>query len=189
MLAYHGPLDPDGLSLQATGQAQHDLRSLDVLTGFATRRVRSASLTGPGPADHASAASPRPRTGAYDEQDPDAPFIVRPPSVEYSRRNWFDVLLAGFGPTRELAHRRVQTDLAHLFKVSNHYLSFFNIPLFVAQLNHPTQRQSIRASLSLSYHRGAGQLIISLDRAGPHLLDARALSALQLVGRRGRSRL
>ncbi|KAL7409341.1 hypothetical protein BDY24DRAFT_403485 [Mrakia frigida] len=76
--------------------------------------------------------------------------LPKAPNAEYPRQIWWDFLLSQFGRNREGAYAMVVSQLSNLFKISNHWLAFINIPLFVAKLHHPVHRQNLQPALVYS---------------------------------------
>ncbi|KAF9519724.1 hypothetical protein BS47DRAFT_1312356 [Hydnum rufescens UP504] len=76
--------------------------------------------------------------------------MLNQPSVEFTRQTWWQSLTRYYGGPRAHATRRITEDLSHLFRVSNYFLSFINVPLFFSTLHHPGQREHVQPSLVLA---------------------------------------
>ncbi|OCH89059.1 hypothetical protein OBBRIDRAFT_733272 [Obba rivulosa] len=72
------------------------------------------------------------------------------PSVEYSRRSWWDHLLCTYSSTREQSLRDIIDDLTFLFTTSSYWLFFINVPVFIRDLQDTHQRAQIQPSLIMS---------------------------------------
>lgn len=97
-----------------------------------------------------------------EERDVHAPDIASEPSLNFSRKIWWDSLLSlYFTPTstqlqalcvsqRESAARSITLDLRFLFRESNYWFSFFHIPSFFGNFFDPGRRERIQPSLILA---------------------------------------
>ncbi|EMD33836.1 hypothetical protein CERSUDRAFT_117900 [Gelatoporia subvermispora B] len=72
------------------------------------------------------------------------------PSVEYSRRSWWEQLLCNYSATREQSLRDIIDDLTFLFTTSSYWLFFINVPVFIRDLQDPHQRAHMQPSLVMS---------------------------------------
>lgn len=91
-----------------------------------------------------------------------APDIGSEPSLNFSRKIWWDSLLSlYFSPTstqlqalsvsqRESAARSITSDLRFLFRESNYWFCFFHIPSFFGNFFDPGRRERIQPSLVLA---------------------------------------
>ncbi|THU95763.1 hypothetical protein K435DRAFT_665729 [Dendrothele bispora CBS 962.96] len=95
-----------------------------------------------------------------DQESDDARGISYEPSLNFSRKIWFDSLLALYMDARhpdklstsdrELATREITADLRFLFNVSNYWFSFFHLPSFFGKFLDPQKRERMQPSLVLS---------------------------------------
>ncbi|KAF9515856.1 hypothetical protein BS47DRAFT_1315770, partial [Hydnum rufescens UP504] len=76
-----------------------------------------------------------------------SPKMTSQPSLDFSRQIWWDQLLTYYDSDRAIATARVVDELKHLFRASNHLVSFIHVPLFFAALRSPTEREFIQPSL------------------------------------------
>ncbi|KAF8582821.1 hypothetical protein K439DRAFT_1350360 [Ramaria rubella] len=76
------------------------------------------------------------------------------PSLDFSRKTWWDSLLATYTPGSDRVIAYVFSDLdsfaIHSFKSSNYFLSFFNVPLFFSVFCNPVERDKMQPSLVLA---------------------------------------
>lgn len=93
------------------------------------------------------------------------------PSVQFTRETWWDTLLGLYyshtqpqsQPNQHLAlsqhltpglreslTQRITADLRFLFRTSNYWFAFVNVPRFFARLLDPTQRAAVQPSVILS---------------------------------------
>ncbi|KAF8526163.1 hypothetical protein JB92DRAFT_2700846 [Gautieria morchelliformis] len=74
------------------------------------------------------------------------------PSLDFSRKTWWDTLLATYSPAsdRTTTARHIHTDLQFLFKSSNYFFSFFNVPMFFSVFCNPVERDKMQPSLVLA---------------------------------------
>lgn len=108
--------------------------------------------TGPGLIDH-------------DDRHEHATAIIRAPSLDFSRKSWWDSLLYLYhssslssppssivisSSNRVLAANNIILDIRFAFRVSNYWLSFFHIPTFFTNLINPAERPSVQPSLILA---------------------------------------
>ncbi|KAJ7288164.1 hypothetical protein C8J57DRAFT_1279278 [Mycena rebaudengoi] len=87
--------------------------------------------------------------------------IISQPSLEFSRKTWWDSLLSLYlSPSsarleslstsqRDLASQRITSDLRFLFRTSNYWFSFLHAPTFFSNFFDPGRRQQIQPSLIL----------------------------------------
>ncbi|KAJ7644009.1 hypothetical protein FB45DRAFT_736166 [Roridomyces roridus] len=92
----------------------------------------------------------------------DVVTIASQPSLDFSQKIWWDSLLSLYlSPTsnrleilsanqRDLATRRITSDLRFLFRASNYWFSFFHAPTFFSRLCDSSKRQFIQPSLILA---------------------------------------
>ncbi|KAF5330254.1 hypothetical protein D9758_014443 [Tetrapyrgos nigripes] len=86
--------------------------------------------------------------------------VSREPSLNFSRKTWFDSLLALYSGARdphrmsnhdrELAQTNITADLRFLFRVSNYWFSFFHIPTFFGTYFDTEKRERMQPSLILA---------------------------------------
>ncbi|KIP08090.1 hypothetical protein PHLGIDRAFT_29730 [Phlebiopsis gigantea 11061_1 CR5-6] len=97
------------------------------------------------------------------EEETDRPDIAAEPSLQLTRDTWWDGLLslysrhahpqlAGGGVPlapgmRDSMSQQVTADLRFLFRASNYWFAFFNVPRFFARLCDPAKRSSLQPSL------------------------------------------
>lgn len=100
------------------------------------------------------------------EEETDRPDIAAEPSLQLTRDTWWDGLLslysrhahpqlAGGGVPlapgmRDSMSQQVTADLRFLFRASNYWFAFFNVPRFFARLCDPAKRSSLQPSLILA---------------------------------------
>jgi hypothetical protein len=60
-------------------------------------------------------------------QSPSELNFPQTPSSQYPRKIFWDVIVNQFGSTRQEGFTRIIREVSHLFSISNHWLSFFNI--------------------------------------------------------------
>ncbi|KAF9568802.1 hypothetical protein CPC08DRAFT_624611 [Agrocybe pediades] len=97
------------------------------------------------------------------QDDRNTPEIGSAPSVEFSRKIWWESLLTSYmypstssRPSsltfsqRETAAFNISSDLRFIFKASNYWFSFFHIPSFFGNFFDSERRQRIQPSLVLS---------------------------------------
>ncbi|PPQ77466.1 hypothetical protein CVT25_011336 [Psilocybe cyanescens] len=97
-----------------------------------------------------------------ESQDSNVPELVSEPSLNFSRKIWWDSLLSLYiSPTstrlqaltvsqRMSATQSISADLRFLFRASNYWFSFFHIPSFFGKFCDPIRRERIQPSLVLS---------------------------------------
>jgi hypothetical protein len=97
-----------------------------------------------------------------DGQEESNPDISSTPSLNFSRKIWWDSLLSLYiSPTanrrqaltpsqRESAAQGITSDIRFLFRASNYWFSFFHIPSFFGNYFDPTKRERIQPSLILA---------------------------------------
>ncbi|KAJ7505151.1 hypothetical protein B0H11DRAFT_1708267 [Mycena galericulata] len=103
----------------------------------------------------------------YDDNGDDRPrkditTIASQPTLDFSRKIWWDSLLSLYlSPTsarleslsadqRDLASRRITSDLRFLFRTSNYWFSFLHAPTFFTNFCDSSKRQEIQPSLILA---------------------------------------
>ncbi|KAJ7442636.1 hypothetical protein FB451DRAFT_1057345 [Mycena latifolia] len=118
--------------------------------------------------------------------------IVSQPSVEFSKKTWWDSLLSLYlspnavrleslsASQRDHASQRINTDLRFLFRASNYWFSFLHAPTFFNNVYDPSKREQIQPSLVLAIlamstfwqsseiglgHRGRERALILRDEA------------------------
>lgn len=72
------------------------------------------------------------------------------PSLDFPRKTWWDNLLGVYSHSRESSFERVTSDLKFLFKASNYWLSFTNVPLFFNVFLNAERRDRMQPSLVLA---------------------------------------
>ncbi|KAJ7147121.1 hypothetical protein C8R43DRAFT_890324 [Mycena crocata] len=92
----------------------------------------------------------------------DLPTIASQPSLDFSRKTWYDNLLSLYlspasgrlqllsASQRDLASQRIQSDLRFFFRTSNYWFSFLHAPTFFSNFYDPSKRQHIQPSLILA---------------------------------------
>lgn len=97
-----------------------------------------------------------------DGNEDNNPDISSTPSLNFSRKIWWDSLLSLYiSPTanrrqaltpsqRESAAQGITSDIRFLFRASNYWFSFFHIPSFFGSYFDPTKRERIQPSLILA---------------------------------------
>lgn len=92
----------------------------------------------------------------------DITTIASQPSLDFSRKIWWDSLLSLYlSPSsarleslstdqRDLASRRITSDLRFLFRTSSYWFSFLHVPTFFSNFYDPSKRQHIQPSLILA---------------------------------------
>ncbi|THH01910.1 hypothetical protein EW026_g884 [Hermanssonia centrifuga] len=103
-----------------------------------------------------------------DEYDDDAerkPEIGAEPSLQFARETWWDTLLGLYSMQvqpqggsvsiltpgrRDSVSQQITSDLRFLFKASNYWFSFVNVPRFFARLMDPVTRSRLQPSLVLA---------------------------------------
>ncbi|KAJ6621869.1 hypothetical protein B0H10DRAFT_2016158 [Mycena sp. CBHHK59/15] len=97
-----------------------------------------------------------------ERQRNDATPIASQPSLDFSRKIWWDSLLSLYlSPTsmrlesftasqRDLATQRIASDLRFLFRTSNYWFSFLHAPTFFSNFFDSSRRQQIQPSLILA---------------------------------------
>ncbi|KAG1790494.1 uncharacterized protein HD556DRAFT_1310512 [Suillus plorans] len=73
--------------------------------------------------------------------------ITSTPSVQYSRKEWWDNLVMSYSTTRDQSLKDITSDLSTLFTASGYWLSFVNVPDFVHSLYNPEERSLMQPSL------------------------------------------
>ncbi|KAF9506411.1 hypothetical protein BS47DRAFT_1489375 [Hydnum rufescens UP504] len=76
--------------------------------------------------------------------------IAHGPSVQFSRKTWWDTLLGIYSSDRHTAIRTIVSDLTLVFRNSGHALPFFRVPYFFNNLLYPPDREQMQPSLVLS---------------------------------------
>ena len=112
-----------------------------------------------------SLISSKPKSGhelpsqADDDFDSYAPGISYEPSVNFSRKIWWDYLLSlytfphsGNPPTlntlqRETAAHGITSNIRFIFRESNYFFSFFHVSTFLSNYQDPAKRERIQPSL------------------------------------------
>lgn len=100
------------------------------------------------------------------EEETDRPDIAAEPSLQLTRDTWWDALLSlyarhahpqlagGAAPLapgmRDSMSQQVTADLRFLFRASNYWFAFFNVPRFFSRLCDSTKRSSLQPSLILA---------------------------------------
>ncbi|KIJ54399.1 hypothetical protein M422DRAFT_222008 [Sphaerobolus stellatus SS14] len=74
------------------------------------------------------------------------------PSLDFTRKTWWDNLLSVYAPgsDRAVTARLIHSDLQRLFKTSNYFVSFFNVPLFFSIFCNPLERDRMQPSLVIA---------------------------------------
>jgi hypothetical protein len=72
---------------------------------------------------------------------------VASPSLEYSRKPWFESLLDTYSPTREESLEDIGSDLSSLFSTSGYWLSFINVDAFMRTLFSPEEQPRMQPAL------------------------------------------
>ncbi|CED83712.1 hypothetical protein [Phaffia rhodozyma] len=103
-----------------------------------------------------------------------SPTMIKSPSIEYSKKIWWDCLLSRYGQSRPEAYAAIIKEILTLFRISTHWIAFFNVPRFLAILHNPEQRQCLQPSLVYAMLALATQLT-SWDGPGGRELDGRLL--------------
>ncbi|KDR82669.1 hypothetical protein GALMADRAFT_275797 [Galerina marginata CBS 339.88] len=97
-----------------------------------------------------------------ERQGSNTPEIGGEPSLNFSRKIWWDSLLSLYisptstrihaptVPQRESAAQGITADLRFLFRASNYWFSFFHIPSFFGNFFDSTKRERIQPSLILA---------------------------------------
>ncbi|KAF8527466.1 hypothetical protein BU17DRAFT_81636 [Hysterangium stoloniferum] len=104
------------------------------------------------PSGHITVDSPEENQPQSQTPKWDSYEIGAEPSLDFSRKTWWDSLLATYlpGSNRGAAARQIQADLQFLFYSSNYFLSFFNVPLFFGVFCNPIERDKMQPSLVLA---------------------------------------
>lgn len=101
-------------------------------------------------------------TQADEDGDDDTPVIACEPSLNFSRKIWWDSLLSLYlSPTstrrqslthaqRESATQGITNDIRFLFRASNYWFAFFHIPTFFGNYHDAARRERIQPSLVLA---------------------------------------
>jgi hypothetical protein len=89
--------------------------------------------------------------------------IIDGPSLNFRRQTWWDALLSSYTESngsrnsiiltsteRELATQNVMDDMRFLFRTTNYWFSFFNVPQFFATFANPVERVRMQPSLVLA---------------------------------------
>lgn len=85
--------------------------------------------------------------------------IMTGPSLEFTRKTWWDSLLYLYTPDPNYHHtsaKRAQIatkiikDLRFLFRVSMYWFSFFHVPTFFGNLFDPSRREHVQPGLVLA---------------------------------------
>ena len=96
------------------------------------------------------------------ERRSNTPDIRSEPSLNFSRKIWWDSLLSLYlSPTstrlhsltvsqRESASQGISADIRFIFRASNYWFSFFHIPSFFSNFFDPVRRERIQPSLVLA---------------------------------------
>ncbi|KAF8557671.1 hypothetical protein OG21DRAFT_1505168 [Imleria badia] len=69
------------------------------------------------------------------------------PSVQYSRKEWWDNLVSSYSSTRDQSLKDIASDLSSLFTTTGYWLSFVNVPDFMRSLYDPEERSLMQPSL------------------------------------------
>ncbi|EKM49512.1 uncharacterized protein PHACADRAFT_265028 [Phanerochaete carnosa HHB-10118-sp] len=102
----------------------------------------------------------------YDEDnDQNTGGIGPEPSMQLARDTWWDALLSMYSShahplmpggaaltpgVRDTMSQRITADLRFLFRASNYWFAFFNVPRFFARLLDPVKRSSLQPSIVLA---------------------------------------
>jgi hypothetical protein len=100
-------------------------------------------------------------SGEYKEEPETASNIVSEPSLDFTRKNWWDSLLILYSSTsrhllplstsqRELISKNIISDLRFVFQTSNYWFSFFHIPYFFGNFYDPVKRENMQPALVLA---------------------------------------
>ncbi|KAF8908985.1 hypothetical protein CPB84DRAFT_1843323 [Gymnopilus junonius] len=96
-----------------------------------------------------------------ERQRSSTPDIGSEPSLNFSRKIWWDSLLSSYiSPTltppgaltvsqRESASQSIASDIRFIFRASNYWFSFFHLPSFFSNFFDPARRERIQPSLVL----------------------------------------
>lgn len=97
-----------------------------------------------------------------ERQRSNTPDICSEPSLNFSRKIWWDSLLSLYMShtstrlhaltvsQRESASQSIATDIRFIFRVSNYWFSFFHIPSFFSNFFDPARRERMQPSLVLA---------------------------------------
>ena len=128
-----------------------------------------------------SASSHGSREYEYGEETERPPDIGAEPSLQLARDTWWDALLSlysrhthpqlsGGAPLtpgiRDTLSQQVTGDLRFLFRASNYWFAFFNVPRFFARLCDPSKRSSLQPSLVLAALAAANFIRSSEQESG-----------------------
>lgn len=114
----------------------------------------------------------------YGDESERKPEIGTEPSVQLARDTWWDNLLGLYAShmnprhpngtsltpgVRETLGQQITDDLRFLFRSSNYWFSFFNVPRFFSRVLDPAQRASLQPGFILAA-LAVANLIQSSDR-------------------------
>jgi hypothetical protein len=98
----------------------------------------------------------------YDDEERKIFSIVAEPSLDFTRKTWWDSLLVIYSSSsaldplaltstqRENAASHITSDLRFLFRASNYWFSFFHVPRFFATFCNSSSRDHMQPSLILA---------------------------------------
>lgn len=113
-----------------------------------------------------------------DEVDQQSSDIGAEPSLRTTRDTWWDALIALYTThmqpqgavltpgVRESMAQQITSDLRFLFRASNYWFSFFNVPRFFANLMDPAKRAALQPSLILAALAAANFIRSSEQESG-----------------------
>lgn len=105
------------------------------------------------------------RGGRLPNEEVLAVSIAAEPSLCFARKTWWDSLLTFYSDVdltsdnrsltltvhqRELGMRRITSDLRALFRISNYWFAFFNVPRFLNDFFDTRRRENMQPSLVLA---------------------------------------
>ncbi|KAF9511667.1 hypothetical protein BS47DRAFT_1486726 [Hydnum rufescens UP504] len=110
--------------------------------------------------------------------------ITHGPSVQFSRKTWWDTLLGIYSSDRHTAIRTITSDFTLIFRNAGHALPFLRVPHLINCILYPPDREKMQPSLVLSVLALSSLMqsigdrdTIPRDRA--QLLERAAYGALQ----------
>ncbi|TFY80459.1 hypothetical protein EWM64_g3551 [Hericium alpestre] len=164
-------LEPSGSNVRFTSTSSYDQGLISSIAPDPAMIAADHSAGFSAAVPYPSLFAPAPVSTAYiapaddDHDDENTVELGAEPSIQFSRKIWWDYLLFIYSSSRrpeysnvppltnaqrEYSMRNIVSDLRSLFKITNYWFSFFNVPRFYANFMDPVRRSRMQPSLVLA---------------------------------------